>query len=243
MDEIEDRIEAIAERGICPFVLGGDHSITYPNVKGWAEANGYENVGLIHIDAHADTGDGEGFEYDHATFVTNLVESGLVDGENYTLIGSRGFWPPDAYEDMREAGMNWYTASEVAQQETTAIAAEAVERAQDGTDAVWLSFDVDALDPAYAPGTGTPVTGGLTSREAFALVRTMATEFDADSFGFDVVEVAPQLDTSTSELNGGITANFANRLCLEVMGGLALSEMGLDSGSPIKPADRDENPS
>ena len=222
-----------------PLIIGGDHSISYPDIKGWAEANGYDDIGLIHFDCHADTGeDGlTGCKYDHGAWVKRVHDLGIMDGDNYTLIGPRGFWPgPDTYEEMREAGMKWYTADDVAEYDLSAIAQDAVDRATDGTDAVWVSFDVDVMDPAYCPGTGEPEPGGLMPREAFKMIREVTKRMDPDNFGFDVVEVAPQYDASdTNSYNGGITSGFANRLCIEVMGGLALAERGLESGSPIKP--------
>jgi len=235
---IEDRVRSVSETGATPFVLGGDHSISYPDIKGWAEANGYEGVGLVHFDCHADTGDEGlcGFEYDHGAWVKRVFDDGLVDGDNYTLIGPRGFWPgPDVYEKMAEEGMRWYTSFDVYEDNLKEIAQDAVERATEGTDAVWLSFDVDVMDPAFCPGTGEPEPGGLTPREAISMVRHVSKSVDPDSFGFDVVEVAPQYDVSdTSSYNGGITSGFANRLCIEVMGGLALSANGVSEGNPVE---------
>ena len=238
-ENIEDAVAGIVETDAMPLIIGGDHSISYPDIKGWAEANGYDDIGLIHFDCHADTGeDGlTGFKYDHGAWVKRVHDLGIMDGDNYTLIGPRGFWPgPDTYEEMRDAGMKWYTAGEVAEYDLSAIAQDAVDRATDGTDAVWISFDVDVMDPAYCPGTGEPEPGGLMPREAFTMIREVTKQMDPDNVGFDVVEVAPQYDVSdTNSYNGGITSGFANRLCIEVMGGLALAERGLDSGSPIKP--------
>jgi len=237
-ENIEDAVYEISEQAT-PIVIGGDHSISYPDIKGWAEANGYDDVGLIHFDCHADTGDDGlcGFEYDHGAWVKRIYDDGFVAGENYTLIGPRGFWPgPETYEEMREAGMKWYTAMEVAGMALDDIVTDAVERATDGTDAVWVSFDVDVMEPAYCPGTGEPEPGGLVPREAIYMVREVVKAFDPENFGFDVVEVAPQYDTSdTNSYNGGITSGFANRLIIEVMGSMALAERGAEEGHPIKP--------
>lgn len=240
-DNIEDAVGDIAAEGATPIVIGGDHSISYPNIKGWAEANGYENVGLIHFDCHADTGDDGlcGFEYDHGAWVKRVFDDDIVSGENYTLIGPRGYWPgPETYEAMREAGMKWYTAMEVAEFDLSAIIEDAVQRATDGTDAVWISFDVDVMEPAYCPGTGEPEPGGLLPREAITMIRDAVTQLDPDNFGFDIVEVAPQYDVSdTNSYNGGITSGFANRLIIEVMASMALAEEGKTIGEPIKPKD------
>lgn len=235
---IEDAVAEISEQAT-PIVIGGDHSISYPDIKGWAEANGYEDVGLIHFDCHADTGeDGlTGFQYDHGAWVKRVYDDGLVAGDNYTLIGPRGFWPgPETYEEMRAADMKWYTSMEVANMALDDIVTDAVQRATAGTDAVWVSFDVDVMDPAYCPGTGEPEPGGLQAREAIYMVREVVKALDPDTFGFDVVEVAPQYDVSdTSSYNGGITSGFANRLIIEVLGSMALADQGRTEGTPIKP--------
>ena len=235
---IEDAVAEVSEQAT-PIVIGGDHSISYPDIKGWAEANDYDDIGLIHFDCHADTGDDglTGFEYDHGAWVKRVFDEGIMDGENYTLIGPRGFWPgPDTYEAMREADMKWYTSMEVGNMDLDEIVADAVQRATDGTDAVWVSFDVDVMEPAYAPGTGEPEPGGLIPREAIYMVREVVKALDPEDFGFDIVEVSPAYDTSDSNsYNGGVTSGLANRLIIEVMGSMALAEQGLEEGSPIKP--------
>ena len=235
---IEDAVYEISEQAT-PIVIGGDHSISYPDIKGWAEANGYDDIGLIHFDCHADTGDEglTGFKYDHGAWVKRVFDDDLMAGENYTLIGPRGFWPgPDTYEEMREADMKWYTSMEVGNMDLDDIVTDAVQRATDDTDAVWVSFDVDVMEPAYAPGTGEPEPGGLIPREAIYMVREVVKALDPEDFGFDVVEVSPAYDTSdSSSYNGGVTSGLANRLIIEVMGSMALAEKGLESGDPIKP--------
>lgn len=236
---LEQSVKEISKRGICPFVLGGDHSITHQDVKGWAEARDYDNIGMIHFDCHADTDDSgvTGFEYDHGAHIKRIVDLGILDGDNYTLIGPRGYWPgPDTFEAMRDAGMKWYTSQEVAGGDLTKIADDALERARDGTDAVWMTFDVDTMEPAICPGTGVPEPFGLLPREVAVMIRHISKQLDVEDFGFDIVEVAPQYDAGDgNSYNGGITAVFANRICIEVLGGLALNKRGLKEGSPIKP--------
>jgi agmatinase len=235
---IEEAVYEISEQAT-PIIIGGDHSISYPDIKGWAEANGYDDIGLIHFDCHADTGENglTGFEYDHGAWVKRVYDDNIMAGENYTLIGPRGFWPgPDTYKGMREGGMKWYTAMDVQGMALDDIVTDAVQRATDGTDAVWVSFDVDVMEPAFCPGTGEPEPGGLVPREAIYMVREVVKALDPDNFGFDVVEVAPQYDVSdTSSYNGGITSGFANRLIIEVMGSMTLAAQGREQGSPIKP--------
>ncbi|ERG96060.1 agmatinase family protein [Haloquadratum walsbyi] len=235
---IEDAVAEVSEQAT-PIVIGGDHSISHPDIKGWAEANGYDDIGLVHFDCHADTGENglTGFDYDHGAWVKRVYDEGIMDGENYTLIGPRGFWPgPDTYEGMRKADMKWYTSMQVGNMDLDEIVTDAVQRATDGTDAVWVSFDVDVMDPAYAPGTGEPEPGGLLPREAIYMIREVVKALDPEDFGFDVVEVSPAYDTSdTNSYNGGVTSGLANRLIIEVMGSMALAKQGLIEGSPITP--------
>lgn len=235
---IEDAVAEISEQAT-PIVIGGDHSISHPDIKGWAEANDYDDIGLIHFDCHADTGEKglTGFEYDHGAWVKRVYDEGIMDGENYTLIGPRGFWPgPETYEGMREAGMKWYTSMQVGNMDLDEIVTDAVQRATTGTDAVWVSFDVDVMEPAYAPGTGEPEPGGLIPREAIYMIREVVKALDPEDFGFDIVEVSPAYDTSdTNSYNGGVTSGLANRLIIEVMGSMALAKQGITEGSPITP--------
>jgi agmatinase len=234
---VQAAIEEVSATGAVPIVLGGDHSITQPNYLGFAEGRGYDDVGIIHFDCHTDTAeDGVGFEYDHGAHVSRIAESDYFDGDTYTLIGPRGFWPdPESFEWMAEEGMRWYTAEDVARDDPVDIADDAVERATDGTDAVWITFDVDVMEPAFCPGTGVPEPFGLVPRDVATMIRRIVRQLDPEHFGFDVVEVAPQYDTGEGGAhNGGITAMFANRLVLEVLGGLALAADGRETGSPVE---------
>jgi agmatinase len=116
------------------------------------------------------------------------------------------------------------------------IAKEAADRANDNVDAVYISWDIDTFDPAYAPGTGEPEPNGLTSREGMRLMRLLSTSFDPDRFAFDIVEVAPNYDVSDqNSYNGGITSGLANRLVVELLAGLSLTKKGQTEGSPIRP--------
>ena len=138
-ENIKSAVSSVAETGVCPFVLGGDHSITYANITGWAEANNYDSIGLIHFDCHADTEDTgvTGFEHDHGAHIKRLYDTGLLSGENYTLIGPRGYWPDsDVYTQMQEAGMKWVTAMEVSESDPIDIAETSLQRAKSGTDAI-----------------------------------------------------------------------------------------------------------
>ena len=116
------------------------------------------------------------------------------------------------------------------------IAKEIADRANDGTDAVYLSWDIDSFDPAYAPGTGEPEPNGLTSREGMRMMRLLSTSFDPDRFAMDLVEVSPAYDVSDqSSYNGGITSGLAQRLIIELLAGLSLTKRGLKGGDPVRP--------
>jgi len=116
------------------------------------------------------------------------------------------------------------------------IAKEIADRANDGTDAVFLSWDIDSFDPAYAPGTGEPEPNGLTSREGMRMMRLLSTSFDPDRFAMDLVEIAPAYDVSDqSSYNGGITSGLGQRLVIEMLAGLSLTKRGLKEGTPVRP--------
>ena len=116
------------------------------------------------------------------------------------------------------------------------IAKEIADRANDGTDAVYLSWDIDSFDPSYAPGTGEPEPNGLTSREGMRMTRLLSKSFDPNRFAMDLVEVAPAYDVSdSSSYNGGITSGLGQRLIIELLAGLSLTKRGLQNGDPVRP--------
>jgi len=204
------RIEAfyrpLAEAGIVPLSVGGDHFVTYPVLR----ALGRERpLGLIHIDAHSDTDDAQydGARLTHGTPFRRAIEDGVLDPGRTVQIGLRGSLD-DAHERAwaRERGIRMIEMEEVCARGLPEVAAEA--RAIVGGAPAYLSFDIDALDPAFAPGTGTPEMGGFTAREALHLVRALR---GVDLVGADVVEVAPALDP------GGITALAGATLAFEIL--------------------------
>lgn len=220
-----------------PIILGGDHSCTFANVR--ALAKKYKKIGLIHIDCHADCApDGlTGFKYDHGAHIRRIMDLGCLNGKNYTLIGPRGFWPgPDLYKWMYDKEFQWFTMLDVEELGVETIAKEAIDRANEGVDAVHISWDIDSFDPAYAPGTGEPEPNGLTSREGMKMMRLFSTGFNPDTFQFDLVEVSPTYDVSdVSSYNGGITSMLANRLIIELLAGLSLTKKGRREGNPVRP--------
>ena len=221
LDRLEDAVAKVATAGTMPLVLGGDHTIALPDVTGVARHHGFGRVSVIHFDAHADTGDTQwGSLLGHGTPMRRLIESGAARGDRFLQIGLRGYWPgPDVLAWMAEQGMRSYEMTEVVTRGLDAVLDEAFEIATDGCDAVFLSVDIDVVDPGMAPGTGTPEPGGLTSRQLLDAVRRIGLELPLA--GMDLVELAPPFDGP-----GEITAFLANRVVLEALSGIAKRRAG-----------------
>ena len=212
---IKARVSEVAKRGIIPITLGGDHSITWPAATAVAEVKGFGNVGMVHFDAHADTADIlYGNLASHGTPMRRLIESGAIPGKNFVQVGLRGYWPPkEIFDWMREQGMRWHTMDEVWQRGFQTVMKDAVAEALAAADSLYISIDVDSLDPSFAPGTGTPEPGGIMSADLLRMVRTLCLEHNV--VGIDIVEVSPAYDVSD------LTVNVAHRLAFECLAGLA----------------------
>jgi agmatinase len=215
LQRLEQAVTIIAQAGPVPVVLGGDHSITFPDATGVARHVGWGRVALVHFDAHADTSDTQyGSLYGHGTPMRRLIESGAVRGDRFFQIGLRGYWPPaDVLDWMAEQDMRSYEMTEVVERGLNACLDEVFGLAMDGCDAVFLSVDIDVVDPGSAPGTGTPEPGGLSARALLDAVRRIASELPV--VGIDVVEVSPPYD------HAEITAYLANRVVLEALSAIA----------------------
>ena len=215
LGRLEALVATVAASGVIPIVLGGDHTIALPDVTGVARHAGFGRVSVMHFDAHADTGNSQmGSLYGHGTPMRRLIESGACRGDRFLQIGLRGYWPePETLDWMARQGMRSYEMSEVVARGLDAVLDEALTLAMTDCDAVFLSVDIDVVDPGSAPGTGTPEPGGLTSRQLLDAVRRIAKEVPLA--GVDVVEVSPPYD------HAEITAYLANRVVLEALGGLA----------------------
>ncbi len=229
---LEERVTAVAGAGVIPIVLGGDHTIALPDVTGVARHVGWGRVSVIHFDAHADTGDTQmGSLYGHGTPMRRLIESGACRGDRFLQIGLRGYWPePATLAWMAEQGMRSFEMSEISSRGLDDVLHEAIALSMNECDAVFLSVDVDVVDPGSAPGTGTPEPGGLTSRQLLDAVRRIAMEVTIG--GVDVVEVSPPYD------HAEITAYLGNRIVLEAMGGIAWrhkSQRGEHARTPSDP--------
>jgi agmatinase len=216
LKRLEDAVAAVCTAGAIPIVLGGDHTIAWPDIAGCARHHGHGRVSVVHFDAHADTGEEQwGSLYGHGTPMRRLIESGAARGDRFLQVGLRGYWPePPTLAWMAEEGMRWFEMTEVVQRGLDECLDEASRIALDDCDGVFLSIDVDVVDPGMAPGTGTPEPGGLTSRQLLDAVRRLASTLPI--VGIDVVEVAPAYDTAD------VTAMLANRVVLEALSGIAV---------------------
>jgi agmatinase len=216
LDRIAASVETIARANAVPIVLGGDHTITFANATGLARVAGSGRFALVHFDAHADTGATQyGQLYGHGTPMRRLIESGAVPGHRFVQIGLRGYWPdPETFAWMRDQQMRYFTMSDITERGLPAVVDEAVGYAAADADGVFISVDIDVVDPGSAPGTGTPEPGGLTPRQILDTVRRLGRELVV--LGADVVEVAPPYDGP-----GQVTAFLANRIVLEILNGMA----------------------
>lgn len=202
--KMTETLRLVHAAGAVPIGFGGDHSVLLPELRAAAEVHG--PLALILFDAHADTvNDDSGEKYTHGTPVRRAVDEGLIDPERSTLMGVRGGMShAGELDDAREAGFNVIAWEDLAQLGTGAVAG-AVERA---TGKAFLSFDIDFVDPAFAPGTSTPECGGPSSMQALALLRACR---GLKIVGADVVEVLPDLDASH------ITATLAATVAWEIL--------------------------
>ncbi|MBM3703915.1 MAG: agmatinase [Actinobacteria bacterium] len=217
--------ETISRVGAIPVVLGGDHSIASADVAGIAAHRGKGKISMIHFDAHADTGDLQmGALVGHGTPMRRLIENGDVRGDRFLQLGLRGYWPDNATLNwMRDQRMRSYEMTELHHRGLEAVLDESFATLTQDCDGVFLSVDIDVVDPGMAPGTGTPEPGGMTSRELLEAVRRICLELPV--VGIDIVEVAPPFDSAD------ITAILANRVVLEALSAIAKRK----SGQPYSP--------
>ena len=217
---LREATEKISQAGAIPVILGGDHSIASADVAGIANHRGHGKISMIHFDAHADTGEDHfGALIGHGTPMRRLIEDGYMRGDRFLQLGLRGYWPDHAtLAWMRDQGMRSYEMTEIHHRGLKAVLDESFATLTDGCDGVFLSVDIDVVDPGMAPGTGTPEPGGMTSRELLEAVRRICLELPV--VGIDVVEVAPAFDSAD------ITAILANRVVLEALSAIAKRRSG-----------------
>ena len=213
-EAIERTVGQVVDAGAIPIVLGGDHSIAEPDIRACATRHG--PLGLVHFDTHTDTGtEVFGVEVSHGTPMYRLVEQGHVDPKRYVQVGLRGFWPgPKEFGWQAEHGITSFFMHDVRELGIRAVVERTLEAV--GAGPVYLTVDVDVLDPAFAPGTGTPEPGGMTSGDLLWACRTVAERVQL--VGAEVVEVIP-----TAPGSADITALVADRIVREILTGLALS--------------------
>jgi agmatinase len=227
--DLQEAVHAVTANGAVPLVLGGDHTIAWPDAAGVAQHVGEGRVSMIHFDAHADTGNIEfGSLIGHGQPMRRLIESGAVRGDRFLQLGLRGYWPPPETLDwMAEQRMRSYEMAEIGVRGLDECLTEAFGIATDDCDGVFLSVDIDVCDPAHAPGTGTPEPGGLTARQLLDSVRRIS--YEVPVVGVDVVEVSPPYD------HADITSFLANRVVLEVLSGLARRRRDAADGTTWDP--------
>ena len=211
-ESVTAHVATAAERAV-PIVLGGDHYVTYPAFRGVAEALDAD-LGLVQIDAHTDTvAESAVFgEHFHGSSTNLIATSEYGSYENVAQVGIRGYESPDFFEFADDVGLAVHPMAEVAERGIRPVVEEAIETAADGTDGVYVTFDIDGVDPAVAPGTGTPCPGGLSAREALTAMDVLG-RHDA-VVAADLMEVAPRYDPT----NG--TERLASYLLVRFLEGL-----------------------
>ncbi len=219
-DRLRTAVAGVIGADAVPIVLGGDHSLSVPVMQALAQAHGPDGYSVVHFDTHADTGAAyRGVVNWHGTPFYRGVDEGFMRGANIVQIGLRGAWPyPEEFEWMRAQGFRWHTMGEIEERGLARVLDDAIAHAAARAPRTYLTVDIDVLDPAFAPGTGTPEPGGMTTRELLAAVRRIAAELDLCAM--DLVEVSPPYD------HADVTAMAGHRVVLETLGGMALRRAG-----------------
>lgn len=211
--EVEKEYDKLLKAGVLPIAMGGDHSVLLPILRSMKKK--YRHFGIVHFDAHTDTADQAwGEKYHHGTPIRRAIEEKLVAGKDIFQIGLRGPLTSKSQMDWdREQGIQQLGIDEI----NAGRLADFIREIRNRNIPLYLTFDIDSIDPAFAPGTGTPVVGGLTSAQALDMLRKLA---GLRFIGFDCMEVAPAYDVSE------ITSLLASAILFECMS-LAAVERGL----------------
>jgi agmatinase len=211
--KIEAELRPLVEAGLIPVVMGGDHSISLPELRAIAKTHG--PVALIHFDSHTDTNDQYfGRPYYHGSMFRRVVEENIVLPANSIQVGMRGsVYSKNAYDESTSLGFKVVTMSALREMGLQRLIKTIKDRV--GPNKVFVTFDIDVVDPAFAPGTGTPEVGGFSSSEAVDLIRGLK---GLDFAGFDVVEVLPDYDVAE------ITALLAANIIYEFLSLIALNK-------------------
>jgi agmatinase len=214
-------VKEIAEAGAIPMIIGGDHSLMYPDVVAVTDVHGKGEVGVVHFDAHFDAVDSMfGHTITNGTIVRRLIEEGHVKGRNFVQIGLNAQKPcAGEMEWMRQNEIRYHFLTEFEDKGWRGVMADALAEALDGPRKIFVSVDMDVLDPAYAPGVGTPEPGGMTPRELFPMLRALGAQNEI--VGAELVEVNPLVDQSYR------TSLMAVRILRELLTGIALRRKGI----------------
>ncbi|MEM7537151.1 MAG: agmatinase family protein [Chloroflexota bacterium] len=230
LEEVRKTVREVTETGAIPIVLGGDHGILWPDAAAVADVYGPGKVGVIHFDKHADCANTLfGHLISHGTPIRRLIDDEHIPAKNFVQIGLYSYVMPDdeLFDWMNAQGMRSHYLAEIDRLGFSTVLDKAIEEALDGPEYIFLSLDIDVLDPAFAPGTGTPEAGGLTPRELLPAIRRICHETPV--IGMEVVEVAPFLDP------GYTTAMYARRAILEALTGIAQRKLGLPTPNYMHP--------
>jgi len=232
MQHVREVVREIVQTGAIPFIIGGDHSLEYPNVAALVDVYGKGNVGVIHFDAHYDVGRDSPHYISHGQPIYRLMREDLITGADYIQVGLRSGSPNESiYRWMREEGFKYHSMAEVERFGWDYVLERVLAEARGDGRHLYISFDVDVLDPSYIAGTGTPVAGGMTPREAIPIVRRLCAE--SNVVGFDLVEVAPALDPAYT------TALHSAAIVKACLTGIAMRREGITELHYLNPVSTD----
>ena len=226
---VHKMVKEIAETGAIPVVVGGDHSLMYPDVVAITDVYGKGNVGVVHFDAHFD---GIpllfGHYLSHGAMVRRLIDEGHVNGKNFVQIGLNSTKPGQKdIEWMRDNQVRYHMMAEIQRDGWDAVMERALAEALDGPEYIFISFDTDCFDPAYAPGMGTPESGGLTPREVYPILRALGVQNKV--VGVDLVELNPIADPTYR------SRQVAARVLREILTGIAMRKKGITDPKYLDP--------
>ncbi|WP_394342393.1 agmatinase [Salinigranum rubrum] len=212
-ESITAHVATVAAQGTMPVLLGGDHYCTFPSVTGFVEGVDADRVGVVQIDAHTDTvAESPVFgEHFHGSSTHHVADSAFCDYEHVAQVGIRGYESPAFFEFAEETGLSLYTGADIEERGIAPVIEEAVDSVSEGADAVYVTFDIDAVDPSVAPGTGTPEPGGLSAAEALTVMEVLGARTEVGAV--DLMEVAPTYDPTegTQRLAAYLLVTFLER--------------------------------
>ncbi|MCC5887272.1 MAG: agmatinase family protein [Gammaproteobacteria bacterium] len=227
LDHIREVVREIAETGAIPVIIGGDHTLMYPNAAALTDVYGAGNVAVIHLDAHMDTTPTGVHAVTAGTMIYRLVEEDLVPGRNFIQVGVRGHYDQPRFDWLREQDLRYYTMNAVEKHGWQYVMDRALQDAREGAEYLFISLDVDVIDPTYFPGTRVPEPGGLTSREILPMMRRICAENNV--VGFELVELSPSADP------GYISVELSDRIVRECLTGIAMRKRGLTEPGYLAP--------